>query len=314
MSVRRMLRVTLGLALTATAVLTGTAQAGDRTTDTAAARAAAGEQLLHFNHAYAVVDRETADAIEHSAYLPEFAHFEVRTTTGADLTWTGRYVIGRETYLEFFGEDDLPGQDAESGASGLAVSTERAGDLAAVTQHLRDRGAAPVEGRQTRDFGDGVPVPWFDALFPSAEPYEAFSTWGMEYLPEYFADPRSGTGPEAFPGDVGRYRYLPDDYRDHLLRDITGVHLGVPAADLAPLIPMLEAGGYTLHTLPGGGVTVDDGLTLIRLDPVPREEAGLRTVHLSLNEAPGDRHVERIGNSTLTVGPADRAVWTFDAP
>jgi hypothetical protein len=45
-------------------------------------------QLLHFDHAYAVVDRETAGVIEHSDHPPHFATFEVRTTTGGDLTWT----------------------------------------------------------------------------------------------------------------------------------------------------------------------------------------------------------------------------------
>lgn len=32
---------------------------------------------------------------------------------------------------------------------------------------------------------------------------------------------------------------------------------------------------------------------------------------MSLNRPVKDRHVERIGNSTLTVGPGSRAVWTF---
>ncbi|MGW7292377.1 DUF5829 family protein [Streptomyces xiamenensis] len=298
-SVRRMLRATLGLALTATVAFAGT--------DRAAARSAAEEQLLHFNHAYAVVDRETADAIEHSDYLPYFANFEVRTTTGGDLTWTGRYLLGRETYLEFFGEGDLPGQDAEFGSSGLAVSTEYAGGLATVAERIED----PVEFQQTRDFGDGLPVPWFDVLLPSAAPYDAFSPWAMEYLPEYFADPRGNTGPEAYPGDVSRNRYLPDTYQDRLMRDVTGIHLGIPERDLATTLPLLRAGGYAVTTLPGGGVVVDDGLTRVRLDPVPREEVGLRSVTLSLNGPVVDRHVERIGNSTLVVGPRAQAVWTF---
>ncbi len=41
-----------------------------------------GRELLFYNHSYGVFDRETADAIEHSDYLREFANFQVRTTSG----------------------------------------------------------------------------------------------------------------------------------------------------------------------------------------------------------------------------------------
>ncbi|MFD5315255.1 DUF5829 family protein [Streptomyces sp. NPDC127098] len=303
----RTLRAALGLAVTATVVLTGTAGAAESRSSSA------DEQLLFYNHAYAVVDRETADAIEDSEYLREFANFEVRTTTGGDFSWTGRYLMGHETYLEFFGEGDLPGQDAEFGSSGLGISPEDAGDLDIVARNLVDQGIEPAEGLQTRDFGDGVRVPWFEYLRATGEQYEAFDPWAMEYRGEYFADPRSNTGPESHPGDVSRERYLSDDYQNHLMRDVTAIHLGVPERDLATTVPLLEAGGYDVRTT-DSGVVVDDGTTTIRLDAVPRAEAGLRSIQMRLNGPVLDQHVEQIGRSTLYVGPRDRAVWTFEAP
>ncbi|WP_280641324.1 DUF5829 family protein, partial [Streptomyces afghaniensis] len=107
----------------------------------------------------------TADAIEHSAYsagrssnVPGPHHDRCRGQT-----WTGRYLMGRETYIELFGIGDVPGKDGTLGAGGMGVSAEREGDLATVTARLRELGISdPVEFRQTRDFGDGVPVPWFD--------------------------------------------------------------------------------------------------------------------------------------------------------
>ncbi|MFD3696899.1 DUF5829 family protein [Streptomyces sp. NPDC058646] len=284
---------------------TSTAWAGEENSPT-------GQQLLFYNHAYGVLDRETADAVERSAYLREFANFQVRTTTGSGgETWTGRYLMGRETYLELFGVGDLPGGEGTLGAGGLGVSAERAGDLATVTRRLRDQGVPePVAFRQTRDFGDGVPVPWFDAVLTTTE-YDAFAAWGMEYLPEYFADPRSTTEPPGHPGDVGRERYLSDDYRDRLMRDVTSIRLALTAGDLADTVPLLRAGGFTVRKVPGGGVVAQGGGTTIRLDSVAREEAGLRQVEMSLNRPVAYRHEERIGNSTLTVGPGTRAVWTF---
>lgn len=269
-------------------------------------------QLLYYNHAYGVLDRETADAIEHSAYLREFANFQVRTTTGAGgQTWTGRYLLGRETYFELFGAGDLPGQDGVIGAGGMGVSVERAGDLATVIQRLRDQGIAdPVEFSQTRDFGDGVPVPWFEAVF-TTDQYDAFGAWGMEYRPEYFADPRSNTEPANYPGDVGRERYLSDLYRDHLMRDVTSIRLAVTARDLANTVPLLRAGGFAVRSVADGGVVAHGGGTTIRFDAVAREHAGLRQIEMSLNRPVPHRHEERIGHSTLAVGPGARAVWTF---
>ncbi|NEA99676.1 DUF5829 family protein [Streptomyces sp. SID13726] len=270
-----------------------------------------GRQLLFYNHSYGVLDRETADAIEHSAYLREFANFQVRTTTGSGgQTWTGRYLMGRETYLELFGVGDLPGADGTLGAAGLGVSTERDGDLATVEERMKAAGADPIEFLQTRDFGDGVPVPWFDALLTATE-YDAFSAWAMEYRPEYFADPRGNTEPASFPGDVGRERYLSDDYRTHQMRDVTSVRIALTEGDLADTVPLLRAGGFAVKDTAGGGVVAEGGGTTIRLDAVARERAGYQRVEMSLNRPVKDRHVERIGNSTLTVGPGSRAVWTF---
>ncbi|MER5880527.1 MULTISPECIES: DUF5829 family protein [unclassified Streptomyces] len=276
-------------------------------------RSAHARQLLFFNHTYGVFDRETADAIEHSAYLRDFANFQVRTTTGADgQIWTGRYLMGRETYLELLGIGDVAGQDGTLGSAGTGLSTERAGDIATVKERLKDEGVTPVEFLQTRDFGDGVPVPWFDGILTTTT-YDAYGAWAMEYRPEYFADPRGNTEPAAFPGDVGRERYLSDDYRTHLMRDVTSVRIAVTEGDLADTVPLLRAGGFAVRTVPNGGVVAEGGGTAIRFDTVPRAEAGVRRIDLSLNRPVKSRHVERIGHSTLVVGPGDHAVWTFAA-
>lgn len=271
-------------------------------------------QLLHYNHAYAVLDRATADAIERSAYLRRFANFELRTTTGANgQTWTGRYLLGRETYLELFRIGDLPGQDGKPGAGGMGLSTEHASDLTEVTGELRDEGVTqPIEFTQTRDFGDGAPVPWFDSVF-TTDRYDRFGVWAMEYRTEYFADPRSKTEPPNHTGDVGRERYLSDGYRHHWMRDVTGIRFAVTARDLANTVPLLRAGDFTVWHHPGGVVARSAGTTL-RFDVVPSGQTGLRQVEMSLNRPVGYRHEERLGRSTLVVGPFARAVWTFGSP
>lgn len=303
MQIRRMSALAAAVALTVTGTVPGAARAEEtgRPQD---------RQLLFYNHAYGVVDRVTADAIEHSSYLSRFANFEVRTTTGSDgTTWTARYLMGRETYVELLGVGDLPGKDGVLGAGGLGVSVEKAADLDTVIQRLADQGIPdPYLHDQTRDFGDGVPVPWFDAVFAKTV-YDAYGAWGMEYRPEYFADPRSDTEPPDHPRDVGRERYLSDQYRAHLMRDVTGIHMAVTALDLANTLPLLDAGGFELRPAPGG-ITATRGGTALRFEMVPLDRIGLRSIDFSLNY-PAARHEERLGRSTLVVGPGSSARWTF---
>jgi hypothetical protein len=309
MLLRRMLRMIMVLAVAPAVALAGAAEGAAQGEDS---QPLPDRQLLFYNHAYGVLDRETADAIEHSDYLRDFANFQVRTTTGAGgRTWKGRYLMGHETYLELFGVGDLPGQDGTLGSAGMGISTEHAGDLATVTERVRAQGVAnPIEFLQTRDFGDGVPVPWFDAVL-TTEQYDAFGAWAMEYRPEYFADPRSKTEPASYPGDVSSERYLSDDYRDHLMRDVAGIRIAVSERDLANTVPLLRAGGFVVRAVAGGGVVAQRGGTSIRFDAVALDKVGLRQVEFSLNRPVSYRHEERIGTSTLVVGPGTRAVWTF---
>src|SRR5687768_10040239 len=69
-----------------------------------------GQQVprVGLNHVYAVVDDDTAEAIKTSNALKEFATFEVKTVAPGDgRRWTGRYLVGKQTYLELFALEDL---------------------------------------------------------------------------------------------------------------------------------------------------------------------------------------------------------------
>ncbi|WP_431904307.1 DUF5829 family protein [Amycolatopsis thermoflava] len=94
------------------------------------------------------------------------------------------------------------------------------------------------------------------------------------------------------------------------MRDVTGIRIGITAGDHADTVPLLRAGGFAVRTTPQGTVATRGGTT-IRLDVVPLGEIGLRSVEFSLSTAAHHRHVERIGNSELVVGPGQRAHWTF---
>ncbi|MGY0537312.1 DUF5829 family protein [Nocardioides sp. YJ-D4] len=299
----------IAAALASLAITSGALATPAHATEPARAEEGRPDPLLAFNHAWAMVDRETADAIEHSDYLGEFADRRISTGNDGTSTWTGRYLLGKEIYLEFFGPGDAP--DAVVGDTGLAVSADDDGDLAIAADNLRDLVADPVEFTQVTDLGDGNLIPWFDAAYTTST-YDTFFSWAMEYRDEFLDDPRLSFPPPAYEGDVSRDRYNRDRYLDHQLRDVIGIQIATTAADIEKMVPLWRAAGITIRVLKDGGVLAFDGMTTIRLLPVPAEEAGVRHIILALNEAAEEPHTETIGNSTLHVGPGAYALWTFD--
>ncbi len=279
------------------------------------AAAAASHQRPHiafFNHSFAVLDAETADAIEHSDYLPAFGVFAVRTTTvdGGE-SWRGRYLSGRQTYLEFFGPDDLKGPGSGPGATGLAISPDKAGGVGAITRALIRQGIAhPDAARRTRQYGSDK-IPWFDYVSTPDDP-RSFSIWAMEYVPSYFADSRTGKEPAAYPGDISRERNQSDDYAQKLMRDVALIEIACPAEDFKSALAMFAAGGLSIRKT-HDRIEASDGSTTIVLDAVPLEQAGLRRIVFDLNAPAAEAHVERIGASSLVVGPGEHAVWSFPA-
>lgn len=265
--------------------------------------------IAFFNHSFAVLDAETADAIEHSDYLKTFGVFEVRTTTAnGGETWKGRYLAGKQTYLELFGPADL--KDAKPGSTGLAVSPDKAGGVAMITIALKRQGIKPDAGRRTRQFGSDQ-VPWFDFVSTPGEP-QSLSLWAMEYLPSYFEDSRAGREPADYPGDISRERYQSDAYAERQMRDVAAVEIACPEADIKPALAMFRAAGFTIRT-GRDRLEASDGSATVILDTVPPERAGLRRIVFDLNAPAAEAHVERIGRSTLVAGPGSHAVWTFAA-
>ena len=141
------------------------------------------------------------------APLRDLGAFEERTTTADGDIWSGRYLYGRSTYLEFFGEGD----NAPVGATGVALSPDLTGGLAIIEQRLRGTGPPdPARHRRVRRLDDDE-VPWFETLSLTSE-HDRSAIWVMEYDPAWFEDPRSGSGSAAGEADVSRRAILAGAY------------------------------------------------------------------------------------------------------
>ena len=299
-----------GIALACSLFLGACASAPGPTSKSASA------QIAHLNHFYATVDADTVAAIRDSAFLKRFANLEVRTTKGTLSTWTGTYLYGRETYVEFFGPGDFQvgGRPAPVGAWGIAISGDRPGHIAELKSRLESVGLKAVVELDTRTFGERT-VPWFTAL-TAVSPHgdsggrdDVVSAWAMEYAPSYFELPEAAKEPaEGAEDAISRERYQSDLYRQRMMRDVKQVELNVGAKDYARIEPLLTAAGYRMRR--SGNRVVADGLETDLVFHLTGH-TGLRRVEFWLNASTA-REVHVIGKSRLTVGPGATAVWIFD--
>ena len=273
-------------------------------------------QIAHLNHFYATVDAKTAAAIRESAFVKRFANVEVRTTKGTLSTWTGTYLYGRQTYVEFFGPSDfqINGKPAPAGGWGIALSGDRPGHVAELKSKLESAGLKAVVELDTRTFGERK-VPWFTALTAISQHGDSggrddvISAWAMEYVPSYFELPEAAKEPAEGAADViSRERYQSDLYRQRMMRDVTGVEFNVRAEDYARIEPLLMAAGFKLRR--AGDRVVADGEETDLVFHLAGE-MGLRKIEFTLN-APAAAGVHKIGRSHLSVGPGATAVWIFD--
>ena len=274
-------------------------------------------QIAELNHLFATVDPLTAEAIRSSAFLRRFANLEVRTTTGTRSIWTGRYLYGRRTYIEFFAPEDFEINDrpAPVGTWGIALSGDRGGFNALLKARLEAAGAKALTEVDTRKFGDRE-VPWFEALTAisrhgdSGALGETVSVWAMEYVPSYFDLPEAAKEPAEGPHDIiSRERYQSDGYASKMMRDIVSAHFNLGPADFARIEPLLKAAGYRIRRS-RAQIVADGQEADLHFSLTAPAAQGLREVRFALNR-PSPPMTEVIGRSVLVVGPGAAATWSF---
>jgi hypothetical protein len=64
-----------------------------------------GPPPVFLNHFYIALDEATYQALRQSPEIAAFAGIEERHTVAGSRSWSGFYVYGRQTYMEFFVAD-----------------------------------------------------------------------------------------------------------------------------------------------------------------------------------------------------------------
>lgn len=275
----------------------------------------AGE-AVYLNHFFVVLDSQTYGEIRDAKFLrEEFAPFEQRTTVRTDITYTGIYFYGANTYFEFF----EPGQyNRTEGMCGVASGVEVAGASDELKRRLESHTKAQgFKNLVTRRVNDSD-VPWFYMTAVNYGNSARVSTWLMEYHEDFLARWHPDLGPqtrgitraeilERYAAKIGESEKRNLKY----FEDVVEMRLALDETERALFVKEREAFGYKVTG--GENETTLEGPS-IRYVIVPgsTSQSSVASFKLSLKRDKEGEKVYRFGSRSVLRFDDDRtATWSF---
>ncbi len=267
------------------------------------------ELQVGLNHIYLVVDEETFKSLAASEFLKnEFCGFEQRTTTAGDgRSWTGIYLYGTKTYLEFL----PPAKDRKVGQCGIALGVDQPGSILRVLDRLATipdaRSAVMLTTRERK----GDKIPWFyRAGVRWQEPETVLFAWLMEYHPDYLRKWYPDTRPED--AGVSRAKNLARLYNaDRLFKEVAGMTVALPDQECKRFLQVLKALGCQIEKSGEGHTARSPEMEFIVVPESPGAK-GLVELQLLLSESiKGDRKHRFGPRSILEMRKDKTARWRF---
>jgi Family of unknown function (DUF5829) len=235
---------------------------------------------IYLSHFYVALDQESFDALRQSPQVQALAHVVEKHTVAGKDEWTGFYIQGRQTYMEFFGAQNLP-EGMRLGDAGLGLTVERSGGVAAIASRLRTVYDKRVEITTTPRTTSTGTIPWFISTQLKSDAPESLETWFMENDPHYLATVHPGDtikDPLSREQSLSWY-FLPERQLD----DITGITVALKPAEISQLSTELKLIGWSLLTRGKGFVATGPDLSVVVVPA--RARTGIQQVDLHLRRS-----------------------------
>jgi hypothetical protein len=269
---------------------------------------------IPLNHLYLVLDSATYKAIEQSPFLrKEFAVTEQRTTTRTDMSYTGLYFYGTNTYFEFF--DASHTAVGKLSDSGVAFGVDQAGAMDAIKTNLSAKlsvGESPI----TRGFQEKQ-VPWFYMAVPrNATADSGFRFWLMEYHPRFLSEWNAQS--DGKNQGVSRRRILEryaavlkETPANPYFKDVVALTIAVNKQTEQDLIDLCKLWGYRGRVK--GITTILEGDDIeLRLIPQTAALRGVQEITMRVDRKPEKQTKFRFGSkSVLKFHANGLATWSF---
>jgi len=274
----------------------------------------ANQPSLALNHFYIVLDSATYKAIEQNPFLRrEFAVTEQRTTTRLDMTYTGVYFYGDNTYFEFFDASNQP--IGQLGDSGVALGADQTGGFDAIKKELASQftvAPAPI----TRQL-DQRQVPWFyTAGFKEFPQDPGLKIWAMEYHPRFLAEwnPQSDSRNEGVSRKEILQRYvsvLKDKPVSPYLKDVIAMTVAVNEPTQKRFVELAGSLGYSRRVESGTTLLEGPGVVL-KLVARTDKLRGIQEITMRVGRRPEKQTEFRFGaRSVLRFHDDGLATWSF---
>jgi hypothetical protein len=268
---------------------------------------------VFLNHFYVVLDSPTYNAIEEDEFLRKhFAVNEKRTTTNAEMSYTGLYFYGINTYFEFFDIGNSP--KGQVGDSAIAFGVDQPGAIKILRENLGS--SLEPNGKSVTRLYQGTQVPWFLMATSTSFPYESgLSCWVMEYHPEFLAN----WNPQANRANRGitrkeilrRYSEVLPPVDEPYLEEVDGLTVAVDAPEKNSLIDFCLQLGYQIESRETEDVVALNGPDFaLRLIPATKNVRGIRKIRMRTRNLPRHEKEFQLGRSVLKFAGSS-AMWTF---
>jgi hypothetical protein len=139
---------------------------------------------ISLNHIYIVLDSITYNHLFDSTFIEQkIGNIKANSVTTTDDSWSGKYLLGKNSYFEFFSDKSFRG--AKEGDCGLGFITSKSGDIRKIEEHWKQTSKDSLQADTTNTVADGKTQPWYYALYrASADSTELLTAWIMENTPE----------------------------------------------------------------------------------------------------------------------------------
>jgi hypothetical protein len=259
---------------------------------------------IFLNHIAVVIDQASYDALRSSPQVAILAEVHERHVVSGNRNWSGFYMDGRQTYIEFFGTA-APPDGMHLGDSQFNLSVEEPGGVLAIAARLRTTFKERVEVVAVpRSLSDRV-VPWFTGTGIKGPGLEAMDIGFMEFDPGYLVALHPGS-PVEHP--LMRQQYMSWDFRpERPLDDLVGITAALNPSDMAQLATELELVGWAVQR--GGRGLVALGPD-VKLTVVPAgTRSGIQQAELRLRHSVPKQDIALGSASLLLEGNTGRFVF-----
>jgi hypothetical protein len=271
-----------------------------------------GEALpfpVYLNHFFLVIDATTFADIEKSEFLRKaFAPNETRTTKRTDISYTGLYFYGVNTYFEFF--DVSKETTRKLGDTGIAFGVEQEG----AEKILQSRLQSNSPNKVTRLYNEKQ-VDWFYMLTPKGSTFTSGNNiFVMEYIPTFLrewnpqADDSQGITRQQI---LKRYAAaLKERPPSPCFEDVISMTVALDQGAAMQLTEACQVFGYRMKREDEATVLEGEGFSL-RLLPEALSTRGIQQITLRVRSAPPQKEFHFGSRSVLKFQDDKTATWSF---